>query len=1270
MVDVTASSLGLLSSFTATVDPAAWQTTISSNGATLRVRTMVPATALNREQMTISAVAIDGLGRSSGAQSLTLTAADATPPALAVISPVPNALLDLAKPLEIAVRVRDNSSNAIVRLEVFGALVSTQSVAATFAPNTPETLLFTLPVDGVPPGGGAVQAVITAADPANNVGAVEVVFWAPGPETVVYWVRQALGQTFTCPNSSRTYRWPNNNFWSQSEVWGDPCGLGTNLLIEPSNWNTPGYPNADDRDVILSGTDMNLNVSVVLRSLVFGPGSTLDMQHNVSLRALLYDFQDNGFLKMHGCCSTPHLSLAPGGSMMKTGGTNRFEIAPGIRLTATDATLAAYSGTLALPGAESSYTNGNFRVAEGSSIVLAPAGHFVNFSGRFTGELTGPVTHRSGTLRSGAEGVVFDLQGMGWQWSGGAISAAAPFVNAGFLTINPTNRVGLSGLMYNEGAVLHPAGELDLSPGARFNNLGSGTYDLAGPVRIVQNACCALAEFNNYGRLVKSGSESNAVIAAIFNNLGGIIEVGSGTLALANRGSSSNGFFNVSAGATLDLTGGQDPTWAGRIDAAGSGTVLLGNGTLRASPELSLNFPGDMFQWRGGTIAGLVTNLANITMAGPDERFIDGQFANHGTVNYPSAGRLGMTSGSRFFNFEDAIYQLTSDAGIYRSSCCSAAVFQNQGLFRKEGTAGNSVISVDFNNEGGAIAVRAGSLTMANNGVSQDGSIEVAEGALLDLTGGSSPSWSGVLNGSGPGRTEVSSGTLLTPSGLLLNFAEGAFHWSGGTINGVTTNASNVSISGTNQSFLRGDFHNYGTMRHTGSARLGMHSSSRLYNHPAAILDIETDAGLAISSCCTTPVFYNSGILRKSGGSGSSDLSGVSLRNLDGAIEVMRGRLSLTTEGQSSNATFRVSANAVLDMTGGSRPMWAGLIRGEGLGRVELASGELRATPHLGLDMPEGMFHWSGGMLSGTLSNANFVTVLGDGAAVGGTFRNFGVVRHLASSFPIRAGALVENMPAATYQLESGGSIFVGTCCAEAMFRNFGTVMKSGVTNEMVISASFRNYGGVVGSELGRLVLANDGVSSNGTLVVSQHGAIDLTGGRSPTWAGLLRGGGAGTVTLSGGALNASPFLNLDLTNSSFQWSGGSLAGTVTNLGVIVLSPADQSVLAGTLVNSNLVRHVGRGALSLTAGRTLLNLPGATYRFETDASIGVATCCAAPVFENQGLFHKAGGESNTLISVHFNNRDGAITVDAGTLTLGNSGTSVNGLFTVAGRSLR
>ena len=73
------------------------------------------------------------------------------------------------------------------------------------------------------------------------------------------------------------------------------------------------------------------------------------------------------------------------------------------------------------------------------------------------------------------------------------------------------------------------------------------------------------AAFDNYGLVQKSGGTGTSVLAGYrgtFNNYGGTIEVDSGTLVLGQGYSSSNGTFNVAAGAVCDLTGGQSPQWS------------------------------------------------------------------------------------------------------------------------------------------------------------------------------------------------------------------------------------------------------------------------------------------------------------------------------------------------------------------------------------------------------------------------------------------------------------------------------------------------------------------------------------------------------------------------------------------------------------------------------------------------------------------------------------------------------------------------------------
>ena len=93
------------------------------------------------------------------------------------------------------------------------------------------------------------------------------------------------------------------------------------------------------------------------------------------------------------------------------------------------------------------------------------------------------------------------------------------------------------------------------------------------------------------------------------------MDVDSGTLALANNGSSSNSTFMVVAGSTLDITGGQGPTWAGLMSGSGAGQVLFDGGTLNANNAV-LNFTPGLFQWTGGQLNGSLVNSNLLTISG------------------------------------------------------------------------------------------------------------------------------------------------------------------------------------------------------------------------------------------------------------------------------------------------------------------------------------------------------------------------------------------------------------------------------------------------------------------------------------------------------------------------------------------------------------------------------------------------------------------------------------------------------------------------------
>ena len=124
-----------------------------------------------------------------------------------------------------------------------------------------------------------------------------------------------------------------------------------------------------------------------------------------------------------------------------------------------------------------------------------------------------------------------------------------------------------------------------------MHNPAGSTYQFESDAGIYPYNCCSAVTFTNSGLVRKIAGANNSSISVAFNNLGGSIEVDTGTLALANSGSSLNGAFTVAAGAALDLTGGKSPTWAGQMTGAGGGSVQFNSGQINASPSLTLEFP-------------------------------------------------------------------------------------------------------------------------------------------------------------------------------------------------------------------------------------------------------------------------------------------------------------------------------------------------------------------------------------------------------------------------------------------------------------------------------------------------------------------------------------------------------------------------------------------------------------------------------------------------------------------------------------------------------
>jgi hypothetical protein len=541
----------------------------------------------------------------------------------------------------------------------------------------------------------------------------------------------------------------------------------------------------------------------------------------------------------------------------------------------------------------------------------------------------------------------------------------------------------------------------------------------------------------------------------------------------------------------------------------------------------------------GCTISDNYTNLAGVfyIFSGATDSLLTGSgntFFNLGTVQQTGSGSFlmgGYQENSYFNNGPGAIYQFVSDSVIGNDSPgYSSPVFTNEGLVWKSAGANTSAVSIAFNNLGGTVKVDTGTLSLNGAGTSSNGVFNVAANAVLDLTGGNVPTWSGDVTGGGAGQVWLDAGTLFASPSLVLNFPPGLFQWNGGTLQGIITNNDIVTVSGTNVSTLTGantTFVNEGTVIQTGSGGTIMGTAgNNVYfdNEPGATYQFASDSSVAwglnfYGQTSLSVPFSNQGLVWKSAGTSTSTLA-TAFNNLGGTVKVDSGSLILSGGGTSSNGVFTIANGAVLDLTGGNAPVYAGEFTGSGSGQVWLDTGTLFASPSLVLDFPPGLFQWNGGILQGIITNIGTITVSGTNISTltGGntTFVNEGKVIQTGSGGTLvgsyGANVYFDNEAGATYDFASDSSIFWGMNFygqGPPPFSNFGLVRKSAGTNTSSIWTTFvNNPGGSIEVDSGVLAIQGTGFAQNG-------GSLTISlGGPNPYQCGQLAV--AGPVALSG----------------------------------------------------------------------------------------------------------------------------------------------------------
>jgi hypothetical protein len=591
----------------------------------------------------------------------------------------------------------------------------------------------------------------------------------------------------------------------------------------------------------------------------------------------------------------------------------------------------------------------------------------------------------------------------------------------------------------------------------------------------------------------------------------------------------------------------------------------------------------------------------------------------------------------------------------------------------------------------GSILLTGGKLTLGGGGMITNGTFNVANGSAIDLTGGNSVTWAGQLNGIGTGQVLFNGGTITPKSNVTLAFANGLFHWGGGTFSGgVITNLGDVLIDGATPSTLIGSalFYNGGLVQQNASGGLAFNengfSTNTFDNLASGVFQFTTGGSVFADGCCTLPdqIFINQGLVWKSGGTNTANIS-VFFENRNGSIQVDQGILTVNAGGANSNGTFTVASNATLDLTGGNTVSWAGQMGGSGAGQVLFGSGTINPNSSVTLDFPSNVFQWGGGTFSGgTILNIGTVTISSAASstlAASATLNNQGLVQSTGSGglafnengFGIN---VFNNQANGVFNFATDDSIFPDGCCNEfsQIFNNQGLIWKSAGAGTSDVSIVFNNQGGTVQVDTGTLTLNGGGTSSNGTFVVAPGATLDLTGGGTMSWAGKMSGSGGGQVLFANGTIN--PMLTLAFTNDLFQWGGGTFnGGTITNSGTVIMEgPAAGTLISSTTFeNQGFVEATGSGGLAFNENgfgvNTFNNLADGIFDFATDDSIFPDGCCNefSQNFNNQGLLWKSAGAGNAAVSVVFNNQSGMVQVDEGELILNGGGASSNGTFVVA-----